>query len=151
MYIRTPPPPTDSHVCVGPSFENFQVPPLTPLTHNTLHPSTHPTTLSLHPCPILQPQAPTPLHPSTHSTTLSLHPCPILQSQAPAPPPCPWPFGSPGATHTSEFEYLNNMGYRSLHINSNPFLGIPTTYKTSAMYMSNKLLFSIGDLVWVIL
>ena len=36
MYVHNvrtyvhPPPPTDSHLCVGPSFGNFQVPPLDP-------------------------------------------------------------------------------------------------------------------------
>ena len=29
---------------------------------------------------------------------------------APAPPPFPWPFGNPGATNISEFEYLDNKG-----------------------------------------
>ena len=38
-YIH-PPPPTDSHLCVEPSFGNFQVPPLDPpLTPNPLPPA----------------------------------------------------------------------------------------------------------------
>ena len=53
-------------------------------------------------------QALAPLNPRPHPTPLPLHPCPHLSAQAPAQPPFPWPFGNPGATNTSEFEYLDN-------------------------------------------
>ena len=59
-------------------------------------------------------------------------------------------FFGPGSTHISEFEYRGNMGYRSLGINSNQLLGVPTTYRRSAAYMQNNLLFLISDLLWVI-
>ena len=54
------------------------------------------------PCP--------PLNPRPNATPLPLHPCPNLSAQAPALPPFPWPFGNPGATNTSEFEYLDHQG-----------------------------------------
>ena len=80
-------------------------------------------------------QALAPPKPKAPPHPIAPSPLSHLSAPPPAPPPFPWPFGNPGATNTSEFEYLDNKGKRSLGINSNQVLGIPSIYKRSAAYM----------------
>ena len=55
-------------------------------------------------------QALAPPYPKAPPHPIAPSPLSHLSAQAPAPPPFPWPFGNPGATNTSEFQYCSNMG-----------------------------------------